>query len=403
VTGVLLAVPELAQEPALVAGAAGAGLRILRRCVDAVDLLAAAAADPAAAVVVSPGLPRLTRDVLDRIRSTPGRPVVGLAGEPESGRLVDLGVGRVVTPGPSAEATLRALAAALDEGTDGRPPARGVWETGCWDAPPDVGGASHASPEASGRIVVVWGPMGAPGRTTVATGCAEALSERGLRVCLVDADTYAPSVLMGLGIVEEASGLVVACRQADNGTLTDAALQAATRRVRPGWHVLGGLPRAERWADLRPGALDRVWASCRSAFDVTVVDIGFCLERDESTGAWARERNAAALTALAAADHVLAVADASAAGAARLAASWPALAPWLAGGATVVRNRSHGAGRDWLDALRWAGIAAPVHSVPSDPRTLAACWERGRSLGEGARRSRIRRAMAQVAGLAVPA
>ena len=75
---------------------------------------------------------------------------------------------------------------------------------------------------------------------------------------------------------------------ADNASLTSVSLHAAARRVRGlDWHVLGGLARPERWPDLRPGALDRVWAACRGAFDVTVVDIGFCLEDDEASATWA--------------------------------------------------------------------------------------------------------------------
>jgi Flp pilus assembly CpaE family ATPase len=168
--------------------------------------------------------------------------------------------------------------------------------------------------------------------------------------------------------------------------------------MRPGWVVLGGLPRPDRWPDLRAGALDRVWAACRESFDVTVVDVGFCLEDDESAGPWSRRRNAAALTALAAADQVVAVADASAPGAARVAHAWPDLvnqAPTAR--LALVRNRAAGHGRAWSEAVQSAGLPAPVRSVPRDDRALASCWARGRSLGEGARRSRIRRAVRELA------
>jgi MinD-like ATPase involved in chromosome partitioning or flagellar assembly len=248
-----------------------------------------------------------------------------------------------------------------------------------------------------GTLLAVWGPMGAPGRTTIAIALAEELSRSG-RTCLVDADTYAPSVAMSLGIVEEASGLIVACRHADNGSLTPATLGGLVRQVRPGWAVLGGLARPDRWPDLRAGALDRVWAACRESFDVTVVDVGFCLEDDESAGPWSRRRNAAALTALAAADRVVAVADASASGAARVAHAWPDLvrqAPVARLG--LVRNRSEGRGGAWVEAVRSAGLPAPLQAVPRDDRAVASCWARGRSLGEGARRSRIRRAVRQLA------
>jgi MinD-like ATPase involved in chromosome partitioning or flagellar assembly len=404
VIGVLLAVPEHPQEQDLVAGASGSSLRILRRCLDGVDLLAAAAVEPGAAVVVSAGLPRLSTDIADRLALEPGRVVIGLAGSDADAALLDrLGVTRVVRSGPNAAATLQHLAGAL-AAEDGRGPDSGVWSTGCWT---DGGTESAPLPPSdvaapTGRLVAVWGPMGAPGRTTVAIGVAEALADSGRRVCLVDADTYAPSVTLALGLVGETGGLLAACRHADNGSLTAGVLLSAACRVRGSWHVLAGLPAADRWPELRSGALERVWAACRSAADVTVVDVGFCLEDDDSAGAWSRRRNAAALTALAAADHVLAVADAAPQGAARIAAAWPLLRARTGGAnVTVVRNRARGRDRGWQEAVLACGVSAPLHPVPADESTLAACWIGGRSLGEGAPRSRIRRALVEVGELAV--
>ena len=396
---ILLAVPELGQEPDLVTGAAGAGLQVLRRCVDAVDLLAAAAADPSAAVVVSPALPRLSADAVARLRIPAGRSVVGLAGdEPGVAHLRRWGVETVLVAGPTPAATLAALGSALDPGSI-PPSSTGVWPTGMWE-PPE---ALAAAGQGRGRVIAVWGPMGAPGRTTVAVGVAEALSDAGRSVCLVDADTYAPSVALTLGILDDSGGLARACRHADTGTLTSATLQASTRRLRHGLHVLTGLAPADRWADLRPSGLDAVWECCRTAFDVTVVDVGFCLEDDAAAGPLGRRRNAAALGAMSVADHVIAVGDGSALGAARLSVGWIAASSALGGAdVTVVCNRARGAAGPWIEAVRAFGVSAAVARVPSDPRALEACWRRGRSLGEGARRSRIRRALAAVATEVVP-
>jgi Mrp family chromosome partitioning ATPase len=392
VTGVCLAAPGLAQEPDLVGVLPARGLTVVRRCVDAVDLLAAAAADPSTVVLVSAALPRLSADVIGRLGG-PAR-VVGLAeAADDEQRLRVLGVRTLVRTASSATGTADAVAAALQRDAD---PGPGVWPAGApaptTAVPPGAG---------TGRLVVVWGPMGAPGRTTVALGLAEALADRGHRVCSVDADTYAPSMALALGVVEDSSGLVVACRQAETGVLGADLLSGLTRRVAGTWHLLGGLPSADRWPDLRPGALDRVWSTCREEFDVTVVDVGFCLERDDD-GTWARSRNAAALTALGGADHVVAVADGSAAGAARLAAAWPALAVESAGvPVTVVRNRAAGRDREWVRAVAACGVRAPVCAVPADPRGVARCWDRGRSLREGARRSPVRRALADLARVVV--
>lgn len=394
-TVVLLAVPGLAQEPALVVAAPSRGVQVRRRCVDAADLLAAAAVDPGPAIVVSSGLPRLSADAVERMASG-GRTVVGLAADgPDADRLRALGLVDIVTVGPTAMATLEQLAVACADGPQSVTPS-GVWSTGVWS--PTADAVQDATPRVPGMLVAVWGPMGAPGRTTIAIGLAEALAESGRQVCLVDADTYAPSVAMSLGILEEACGLIVACRQADNGSLTPAALQGLVRRVRPGWVVLGGLARSDRWPDLRAGALDRVWSACRESFDATVVDVGFCLEDDEATGPWSRRRNAAALTALAAADQVVAVADATASGAARVSHAWSDLAERApAARLSLVRNRAGDRGRQWVDAVRSAGLPEPRRSVPRDDRALASCWDRGRSLGEGARRSRVRRAVRELA------
>lgn len=395
-TVVLLAVPGLAQEPDLVVAAPSHRVQVRRRCVDAVDLLAAAATDPRAAVVLSSGLPRLSADAVERMASG-GRRLIGLAADVSDADLLRaLGVVDIIVVGPTPAATMEHLAAALATAGQASAAPTGVWSTGVWS--PGDAAAEEATPHGRGSVVAVWGPMGAPGRTTIAIGLAEALAESGRRVCLVDADTYAPSVAMSLGIIEESSGLIVACRHADNGSLTTAALGGLVRQVRPGWVVLGGLARPDRWPDLRAGALDRVWAACRESFDVTVVDVGFCLEDDDATGPWSRRRNAAALTALAVADEVVAVADASSSGAARVVPRWADLgerAP--AARLSLVRNRSDDHGRSWVDAVQAAGLPGPVRSIPRDHRALASCWDRGRSLGEGARRSRIRRAVRELA------
>jgi Flp pilus assembly CpaE family ATPase len=394
---VLLAAPDLASETELVALAPGLGLRIGRRCVDAVDLLAAAAADRVSPVVVSAGLPRLTRDVVDRIATGRSGGMVGLAGTlADRDALQDMGISGVVMAAPNIADTVSGLRAVLDQGVqDTVDTASGVWPTGIWAGPEEP-------VTAAGRLVAVWGPTGAPGRTTVAIGLAEALERQGLRVGLADADTYGPSVAMALGLVEDASGLVIACRQADTTSLSVETLLPLCHRVRRDWHVLGGVGRPERWADLRASALDRVWATCRSAFDVTVVDVGFCLEADGG-GAWSNRRNAAALSAVTSADDVLAVADASALGAARLISSWAELVSAAPSARRlIIQNRAGGRGHErrtgWLEALVDVGVVDPVRSLPFDQRAVDRCWVRGRSLGEGSRRSSLRRAMADLAG-----
>lgn len=408
---VLLAAPAVAQEPELVRQAATAGVAVLRRCVDAADLLAAAAAAPHALAVVSPDLPRLSADVVDRV-GVGGRPVVGLVADPSADRaLLDLGVRVVVRPTPTPRDTWQRIVAAVVSGDTPAQAPTGVWSSGSWvDAqPPDEDGPATPTPTRDGPdtvpaalrpgvVVAVWGPQGAPGRTTVALALADAFVDAGRTTCLVDADTYAPSVAIALGLDDTVSDLVVACRCADNRSVGPAALAAAARPVRDGLSAVGGLTDPKRWVELRPGALERLWEACRAAFDVTVVDVGFCLERDEDPGPLDRLRNAAAVTAVGAADLLVIVADASARGAARLGAAWPEATGVAAGRpVVVVRNRAGRRDRGWERAVTACGVPGPVVDLPDDVAALAACWSRGATLAEVARRSRLRRAVTALA------
>lgn len=432
-TEVLVALSGLPDEPELVRAADPVGLRVVRRCVDAVDLLAAAALAEGCPVVVSATLPRLTPDVVARLGD---RPIVGVAADAlGEQRLRRLGIDPVIMVAPAAQTTMQQVAdvcaaAGRSSGPVEGPPGDGipVLPDPCdgprTDKTPSPAAAPtrestrtpvadltpptplDTAPGPTGCIVAVWGPQGAPGRTTVALGMSECLAREGRRVCLVDADTYGPSIALALGLIEDTSGLLVAARHAEAGSLSARTLASLTMSVpvpgRGHWRVLGGLPGADRWRELRRPALDRIWDPARDAFDVTVVDVGFCLESDDEAGAWARERNAAALSALSQADHVVAVGDSSVLGAARLATAlmrMRAVAPQAS--VSVLRNRARGSAAPWREAIAPLLPDAPVLDLPEDSRALSACWEQGRSLGEGARRSRIRRAMEQVATTAV--
>lgn len=418
-TSVLLALSGLADEADLVRAAPTVGLTVARRCVDAVDLLAAAAADHGSAVVLASGLPRLTPDLLSRLGD---RTIIGVAADSLGReRLMRLGIDPVVDVAPSAQTTMqqvgdicrarratdRAVAHPV-EGPDELPVEDPIAQT----AVPVRSTPARTPRPAAGLLAAVWGPPGAPGRTTVAMALAEVLAQRGHQVALVDADTYAPSIAAGLGLVEPTSGLLTACRLAEAGTLTAAGLTALTmpvaaptvrargRGARPpgAWRVLGGIDRVGRWPELRAAAVDRLWAVARSAFDVTVVDVGFCLEVDDAPGAWGRQRNAAALSAVQHGDRVIAVAEGSAQGALRFLAGWPDLGEETGRPATsVVCNRADRRVGQWRSAVHESLGRIPVHEVPDEPRAVQAAWDRGLTLGEVSRGSRILRALDDLA------
>ena len=120
------------------------------------------------------------------------------------------------------------------------------------DGPPDGVEAG------SGRVVAIWGPTGAPGRTTIAVTLATELAALGIPTVLVDADTYGGSVAQALSFLDEAPGIAAATRAADQGTLDLPTLARLAPVATAGLRVLTGIPKAERWPEVRPAALERV-------------------------------------------------------------------------------------------------------------------------------------------------
>jgi hypothetical protein len=174
---------------------AGAGVsggqvaaQVVHRCYDLGDLLAVAAAGQAEAAIVAAGTRWLDRDALGRLAAA-GLAVVGVAAggdEASERRLRQLGLLQVAAEGDPPDVLVdRARAALAAEPTaDDEPPAPS-------QVPPQVD--TEPGTDARHVLAAVWGPKGAPGRTTVAVNLAfEAAAGR--EVLLVDADTYGGAV-----------------------------------------------------------------------------------------------------------------------------------------------------------------------------------------------------------------
>jgi len=426
---VLTALVDASEEAALAAAWAGPArpLRISRRCVDTADLLAAATTGQAVAAVVSAGLPRFDLAVVAQLAEQ-GVAVVGLcADEAEERRLRMWGAAAVLAPGEGpdaiAEAVLRAAGRrpsparprSADRPGDGGP--AGSTGGGLSDhrpsrvAPPTAADAldppvAHTPDRAAtGRVVAVWGPAGSPGRTTAAIAVATAWTRSGLRVLLVDADPYAASVALALGIADEIPGLAAACRAAHAGGFDQLALARSACAVEERLLLLSGLPRPERWAEVDPVALDHVLARSRALVDVVVVDCGFGLDGEAGDPYGGLPgRDDATLAALAAADAVLAVCGADPVSVTRLVRSWDALraaAPdaTIAIVANRLRRSAVGGSPEatLTDALdRWIG-AAPWGCVPDDPDAFDAAVLTGRPVCDAAPRSRAAAAWTRLA------
>ncbi len=174
-----------------------------------------------------------------------------------------------------------------------------------------------------GTVLAVWGPTGAPGRTTLAVNLAAAYAHAGRSVALVDADAYGGAVAPQLGLLDAAPGFAAACRLAGSDALDQGELdRLAQHHTAPGgsFRVLSGLAGTRRWPELAADRVAAVLEALRGWVDVVVVDTGFCLERDEelSTDVFAPRRNAATVAAVEVADRTVAVGQADAVGLARL-------------------------------------------------------------------------------------
>jgi Flp pilus assembly CpaE family ATPase len=396
------------------------GVAVVRRCVDLADLLATAASGTARAVLLSSDLRRLDRDALARL-AVAGVAVVGLVyggDEQAERRLRQLGVVHVLpADAPAADIGAAVVDAVESVAVTPLPLAAPTDPRGALpDLPPplDPAGNGEGVPLGSGRLVAVWGPTGAPGRTTVAVNLATELAWLGVHSVLIDADVYGGAVAQTLGLLDEAPGLAAAVRLANNGLLDLPGLAELARRVdTPAGdrlRVLTGITRPERWPEIRPAGVEAVLALCRQVAAVTVVDCAFALEQDEELAydQSVARRNGATLTVLENADTIVAVGSADPVslqrlvrGLSDLAATVPGITP------SVVVNRVRpgvmpGDPEVEIAAAldRYAGVRPSLY-LPYDRKSADEAAMRGQSLAEAAPASPLRFAIRDyAAGLA---
>jgi Flp pilus assembly CpaE family ATPase len=393
------------------------GVAVVRRCVDLADLLATATTGTAQAVLLSADLRRLDRDALARLETA--RVAVVALVAPGDGtverRLRQLGCRHVLpadSPPERVSAMVRDAVSELAAGVAASPAAGQPTSTYADprsalpyvtphldEAPPSANGT------VSGKLIAVWGPAGAPGRTTVAVTMASEAARMGISTLLVDADTYGGCVAQLLGLLDEAPGIASAARLANSGSLDRQALARVARSVQPHLRVLSGINRPQRWAEVRAPALGTVWSVARTLSPLTVVDCGFSLERDEELAfdTAAPRRNGATLVTLEAADVIVAVGAADPVGVQRLVRDVAELREFVPH--TDLRIVMNGVRRgpvgpdpevqlgQALDRYAGLGVAA---FVPYDRAGCDAMLSAGRSLAECAAASPIRPPLADL-------
>jgi len=397
-----------------------AGIQIVRRCVDIIDLLAVAAAGQAVGVLVDARFRRFDADAVDRL-SAAGVAVVGVIaasgtdhGPTDLDRLSAVGVAHFVPADANAQVVAGVLQSAVADFSGEHRPDRGfadpAFASGSLVRPAnDVGdGVSDQGPAADrqGSVVAVWGPTGAPGRTTIAVTLADELSRLSHQVLLIDSDVYGGVIASVLGLLDESPGFAAACRHAQSRRLDEARLAALAWQISPTLRTLTGIPRADRWPELRTTAIEGVLAVARTMADFTVVDVGFALETDEelSFDTLAPRRNGATLTVLDNADLILAVGSADPIGIQRLVRGIGELrevesaAPvWITLN-RVRRGAVPGDPADELDAAldRFVGQRAAA-LLPYDRAGLDRALSVGKTIGEAVPGSPFRRAAIELA------
>ncbi|MGN6501544.1 MAG: AAA family ATPase [Pseudolysinimonas sp.] len=391
-TSFALAVP-FDDEQRLVAEAGRYGHSVVGRCSGA-DELSVRLAALAPQAVMATADPQYLNARLVSACDAAGVRLVVVAGSPEQQRYArSLGVVDALV-GEPGWATLMPHAA---------PSARAVPEER--DARASVPTSPAPTSPRRGSVITVWGPAGAPGRTSLAIAIAAELADAGVTVALADADTYAAAIDPALGLLDEAPGFAAACRLAATGALTNAEFERIAE-----WHVSGisgfwvltGLGRPARWPELSEQRIAGVIEAARAWVDVLLIDTAASIEQDEElvSDLAAPRRNAATLAALRGADHVIAVAAADPIGLTRFLRAHAELIEAIAPPrvttvankvrATAIGMNPHAQVAQTLS--RFGGISEPI-AVPWDPAAFDAAVLSGKTLRDAAPRSPARLAV----------
>lgn len=265
------------------------------------------------------------------------------------------------------------------------------------------------------RVIAVWGPHGAPGRSTLAIQLAVELSRRGRRTALVDTDTVAPALALLLGLSDDAPGVAAACRRAERGALDSAELTRLATPLATGGgdiEVLPGINRPSRWPELSSTRLRATLDACREWSEETVVDVAAAFDADEEvTYDLAGPRRHAATTAsLNGADLIIAVASADPLGISRFVREHAELRRLTAPTPVIVVVNQVRPGPLGIDARgqvrrtleRFAGITDVVF-LPFDQRAADAALLHARPMTDVAPRSPFIAAVRRLASTLFPA
>ena len=217
----------------------------------------------------------------------------------------------------------------------------------------------------------------------------------------MDADTVSSSLTPALGLLDEAPQLAALCRLVVAGAAHDPDLVADRLvEIEPGFEVVTGLARAERWPEIRAGVLTEVLDRLAARAERIVVDVSDRIDPDDPYADPHYDRHQATRAVLDRADRVVLVATADPVGLQRLVRRLESDRVQRHRDRLVVvvnRVRASAVGADPEARIRsvlsrFAGVEDLV-LLPDDSAAIDAALLVGRSPVEVARRSPFVRAV----------
>lgn len=272
------------------------GMQVQRRCVDGVDIRAAIQVSDCQGVLVSDVTPRINQDLIAELAE---KQIKLIAITSNVDYWQGLGANHCIELDP-------------------KNPLSGIKQVS--ELMRGESQVVEPTSDPRGVLIAVAGFGGACGRTTAVKEIGWQLSKLGAKTCMVDADTYGPSLDQELGYEPNQNGLLEVCRSIERRNSSIQTNFDLLPAVSENLSLMSGLPRISRWTDLRVATLRELWRKSRDTFDVVITDVGAVLEIDHSLmhETSLPRRHAASLTALESSQVSIICARADSIGIARL-------------------------------------------------------------------------------------
>jgi MinD-like ATPase involved in chromosome partitioning or flagellar assembly len=254
------------------------------------------------------------------------------------------------------------------------------------------------------KLISIWSAAGSPGRSTIALALAAELAEGGKNVFLLDADTYAPSIELLLGLVDHPAGLAAACRLVGQERFDFEQLQRLSTRVAVGGGeltVMTGLSNENRWAEVSSEKLDDLLMVAGQHFDFVILDVASPTSDGLQTSSSSVDRNSVARWAIGYSDYVVAVCAADPVGVSRFLEAMVRLAELKPSGQVLTLvNRlrtsvlGSSAKQQIIDSLERLGQISVAGFVPDDPVAADSAIKASLPIGLGRRSSQAKQSIA---------